>query len=183
MVQTDPQFWEDYREQLLQFILRRVSDAQTAEDIVQDVLLRVFDKLDTLEDRHKFNAWLYRIARNSIIDYYRRQRPTDELPENLADPDEDDTLAVDELSCCIQPFIDQLPALYQEAVQLSEIDGLTQQQVAEKTGLSLPGAKSRVQRGRKLLKHLILQCCTMHINHRGEILDVEAAEGCGGCGG
>jgi RNA polymerase sigma-70 factor (ECF subfamily) len=175
------EFWQEHRQQLYQFILRRVSDPDVAEDIVQDVLTVGYAKLESLHDTQKLRAWLYQITRNAIIDHYRRHRPNDELPDDLADLGADESVPLSELTCCIQPFIDQLPDTYRAAVHLSEIDGLTQQEVAQEQGISLSGAKSRVQRGRKLLKALLVQCCDVEVSSRGDVVEVGPRRDCEGC--
>ena len=142
------QLWAEYRQQLYYFILKRVNDADIAEDIVQDVFAKVFAKRDSLRDDSKIRPWLYQITRNAITDYYRSRKDAVELPEELPALDLDDESVSKELAeCCIRPFIEQLPSQYKEAVMLSEIEGLTQAEVAERQEISLSGAKSRVQRG------------------------------------
>jgi len=63
-------------------------------------------------------------------------------------------------------MIEQLPEKYRVAIRLSEVEG-AQQDVADRLGLSLSGAKSRIQRGRLLLKGVLVQCCTFHRDRRG----------------
>ena len=96
----------------------------------------------------KLRFWIYQVTRNAIIDYYRSHKSHVELPETLITPEKDDTeTARQEIEGCMLPLIKNLPDGYREAAMLSEIEGLTQKHVAEKLGLSLSGAKSRVQRG------------------------------------
>lgn len=177
-------FWQEHRQQLYQFILRRVSDPDVAEDIVQDVLTVGYSKLDTLQDAEKLRAWLYRITRNAIIDHYRRRRPQAELADDLPVVNDEShaKTALDELACCIEPFINQLPDTYRDAVRLSEMEGLTQKEVAQQQNISVSGAKSRVQRGRKLLKSMLTDCCDVEMSQRGGVVDVGARRDCDGCG-
>ena len=63
-------------------------DRHSAEDILQDVFLKIHTRIDTLHQQERVAAWIYQIARNAIVDYYRAQRPTTELPETLAAPDD-----------------------------------------------------------------------------------------------
>ena len=176
------QLWAEYRQQLYYFILKRVNDADIAEDIVQDVFAKVFAKRDSLRDDSKIRPWLYQITRNAITDYYRSRKDAVELPEELPALDLDDESVSKELAeCCIRPFISQLPSQYKEAVMLSEIEGLTQAEVAERQEISLSGAKSRVQRGRKMLKANLMQCCQLEFGQRGELTAYEPQEKCGGC--
>ena len=81
---------------------------------------------------------------------------------------------------CLLPMIRALPETCREAVMLSEIEGLTQKEVAARQGLSLPGAKTRVQRGRAMMKQMLLGCCHFEFDSRGTVIDYEGKDGrCG----
>lgn len=176
---TEEALWRDYRTQLFGFVRRRVSDAAAAEDIVHDVLVRAYQKRDTLRSADRFEPWLFQIARNALIDHYRSQRPSEPLPDGLAEPDDTvDRRAMRELATCMQPIVDTLPDHYRDALMLSELQGLTQQETAERLGLTLSGAKSRVQRARRLLEAKLLECCRIELDSRGGIVDYEKANGC-----
>ncbi len=79
-------------------------------------------------------------------------------------------------------MIQRLPETYREAVILSEIKGLTQKEVAQMQGTSLSGAKSRVQRGRALLKEMLADCCRLEFDHKGRLCDYERKDkACDAC--
>ncbi|MGH7492735.1 MAG: RNA polymerase sigma factor SigZ [bacterium] len=181
-VPLNDRIWKEYRTKLHRFILNRVNDPLIAEDIVQEVLLKAFEHLDGLEDQQKILSWIYQITRNAIIDYYRRRSPTEELHESLIMQNIDMKEDVEkDLASCIMPLLEQLPPHYREALTLSEINGFTQKEVALKQGVSLSGAKSRVQRGRKMLKKVLLECCKIERGQRGSIIDYEPNENCSNC--
>jgi len=175
---TSEEIWSEYHSNLLAFIRKRVNDKVAAEDILQDVFVRIHSRIETLENRSKLESWLYQITRNTIIDFYRSRRPMEELPEWLAQPqasrEENDGR---ELSSCLGPMIQQLPEKYRHAVQLSEIEGKTQKEIAEKESISFSGAKSRVQRGRELLKTMLHDCCKVEINAMNQIVDYDKKDG------
>lgn len=178
--------WNAYRSNLYHFVHKRIADRADAEDIVQDVLIKAYTNLQTLKDGSKLQSWLYQIARNAIIDHYRQFKPTDELSESLLEPMANVMAKIDdsseaEFSQCLVPFIEQLPPEYREALRLAEIQGATQQQVAIAQGISLSGAKSRVQRGRKLLKSILLQCCQVELDQRGVVSNFQPQGKCGAC--
>ena len=172
--QAEEALWRDYRARLFRFVVTRVRDEATAEDIVHDALVRAWEKRDTLRSGERFEPWLYRITRNAVIDHYRARRPTEPLPPDLT---ADDGPAGDDarrqLATCIEPFVNALPAHYREAVALAELEALTQQDTADRLGLTLSGAKSRVQRGRRLLETMVLECCRVELDSRGGIMDYE----------
>ncbi len=88
MTVASEQLWETFSAPLQQFILRRVQDPHNAEDILQDVFLKIHARIDTLHQQDRLVSWMYQITRNAIADHYRARRPTTDLPETLAAPGE-----------------------------------------------------------------------------------------------
>ena len=174
--------WEQYSRRLLVFIRGRVSNDADADDILQEVFIRVHRHLCCLPEPQweKPESWIYQIARHLIIDQYRRRRELMEIPESVpAEPDvpEDDPEAV--LALSLRELIDELPEPYRQALILTEYQGLSQKQLAEQVGISLSGAKSRVQRARAKLREMLLTCCHFEFDRRGHL--VEYYERCCGC--
>jgi RNA polymerase sigma-70 factor (ECF subfamily) len=173
------QIWRDYHSGLLSFIRRRVDAADLAEDVLQDVFVKVHSRLDTLANTDRIQSWLYQIARNTIIDYYRARKSAEPLPDEMAEQlvhDNDEEWR--ELGKCVLPMIERLPEGYRKAILLSEIDGLPLKEVAERLNLSLPGTKSRVQRGREKLKKAFLDCCHVKFDSRGKPVDWWPKDSC-----
>ena len=174
--------WEAYRTQLHRFIVKRVRDESLAEDLVHDVLLKAYTQQDTLRDPGKLRAWLYKITRNTIVDYFRSNKPVAALTAQvIADDGKKGDSAQQELSRCMTPLIRTLPRRYREPLELVDIQGLKQREMAANLNLSLSGAKSRIQRGRKLLVTALLQCCQVEFDRRGDVLDYEPRKGCNCC--
>lgn len=174
--------WQEHRSRLRGYIAKRVRESDAVDDILQDVFLKAHTSLRTVKSHGSITAWLYRIAANAIFDYYRSRKPWDELPDELAAPEpERDYVA--ELAACLQPLIADLPEIYQPALVLSELEGLPQKEVANRLGISLSGAKSRVQRGREKLRQRLLDCCDIETG-RGGIIGYEPRDkNCdGNCG-
>jgi RNA polymerase sigma-70 factor (ECF subfamily) len=172
------QLWRTYHGGLHRFIRARVGDPDAVEDLLQEVFIKAHRSLATVHDGGRVQGWLYRITRNVVVDYYRGRRELDRLPEDLAAESPESTVeARRELARCLVPFIDRLPEHYRQAMLLSEIEGRPQRQVAEALGLSLSGAKSRVQRGRVMLKDQLSQCCRLEFDHRGALTDYEPPGG------
>ena len=172
MTPTVENIWTEFAERLGQFIRSRVSDRAAAEDILQDVFLKVQKKLGQLDDPSKLQSWLYLIARNAIIDHYRAKKPTTEIPESL--PAEDHTNGdpeIEGLKAAFRRMVYSLPDPYRDAIVLTEFEGLSQKQLSERLGISLSGAKSRVQRGREQLRKNLLACCQLEFDRRGSVID------------
>ncbi|NCF09233.1 MAG: RNA polymerase sigma factor SigZ [Gammaproteobacteria bacterium] len=172
--------WHDYHARLLGFIAARVSDTTEAEDLLQEVFLRIHRHIDSLESAEHLQGWIYRITRNVIIDHHRKQRPTVDLPDDLEAPETEVDDVHHELEGCLAPMIAALPDPYRHALQMTELEGLTQREFADREGLSISGAKSRVQRGRAMVKAMMLDCCHLEFDHQGRILDYTSNhDGCG----
>ena len=171
--------WKEYHAALRRFIQRRIGDESTADDILQDVFLKTHSRIGTLKDERRIQGWLYQITRNTIIDYYRSHKRMEELPEEISNPEPGDDRVLTELEACVRPMIERLPQPYRKALILSELEGFTQKEIAEKQAISLSGAKSRLQRGREKLKGLMMECCHFEFDRRGGISDYHPKTG--GC--
>lgn len=174
-----PEIWKEHKARLRTYIARRVRESSAVDDILQDVFLKVHTSLHTVRSQGSLAAWLYRIAANAIADHYRGLRPVEEISDELAAP-EPETDYVAELAECLQPLIADLPDTYRIPLVWSEIEGLTQKEVAERLGISLSGAKSRVQRGREKLRQRLLDCCDIETGSAG-IVGYETREPSCGC--
>lgn len=167
--------WEQYCCRLLSFIRGRVEDEAEAEDILQEVFLRVHQHLCCPPEPAKLQPWIYQITRNLIIDHYRRRRPWVEIPDSLAgEPDFPEEDSEGELALSLREMIAELPEPYRQALLLTEYEGLSQKALAERLGLSLSGAKSRVQRARDKLRDMLLACCHFELDRRGRVIDYYA---------
>jgi RNA polymerase sigma-70 factor, ECF subfamily len=156
------------------FIRRRVRDDATADDLAQETLLKVYRSRHALRDGQRLEAWLYRIARTTLIDHYRRHRPGEELPANLqaeAEPRADEVTAA--MARAVRHYLEELPERYREPVRLAEVEGLPLAKIALRMGLSLTAVKSRVRRGRSMLKKKLQDCCRLEFDRLGKIISYE----------
>ncbi|MCW5553655.1 MAG: RNA polymerase sigma factor SigZ [Verrucomicrobiae bacterium] len=163
--------WHEFAAKLGRFIRARVNDPATAEDIMQDVFVKIQARLDQLKDPARMQSWIYLIARNAIIDHYRTRKETVEVPESLIAEHEPGNGEMEALRASFRRMIYSLPKPYGEALVLTEFEGLTQKQLADRLGISLSGAKSRVQRGRARLKVMLHECCTFEFDRRGKVIE------------
>jgi RNA polymerase sigma-70 factor (ECF subfamily) len=157
---------------LKQFIQSRVSDSAAAEDILQDVFLKIHSRIETLQDETKLESWVYQITRNAITDYYRTRRPAERSSaaiEPYEMPPEESP--VEKLSPGIREMIHSLPSHFREALLLTEYQRLSQKELADRLGISISGAKSRVQRARAMLRDLLMECCHFEFDRYGTVID------------
>jgi RNA polymerase sigma-70 factor (ECF subfamily) len=166
------------RGELMSFVRKRLQNKTDAEDLVQEIFVRMLRSVSGLKSNEKFHAWVYQIARNAIADYWSaRQRARLHEPEDpsLPAPDTSARDAEQELSECLRIFSARLPGPYKDAIELSELAGLPHREIAVRLGISVSGVKSRVQRGREKLKSLVLECCAVDLRG-GEVRACEARE-------
>jgi len=170
--------WKELSSNLKTFILKKVGNEHDAEDILQDVFLKIFTNLDQLKDNNRIYAWIYQITRNSIFDYYRKKKiETDisALPEKVITSNDEEEM-INELVLCLKNMIESLPDKYKQAIMLTELGGLTQKELAQKLGISISGAKSRVQRGRMMLKEKFFECCKFQFDRFGNVIEYQHKE-------
>lgn len=163
--------YTDFHSKLHRFIAGRVSDPDTAEDILQDVYLKIHANIGGLSEFDRLESWIYQITRNAIIDHYRRARPQDELSESLASPLDVEPDAVSELAPSVKGMLNCVPEKYHQALELTELQGLSQVELADRLGMTVSGAKSRVQRAREKLKEAFLDCCHFEFDRLGRVVD------------
>jgi RNA polymerase sigma-70 factor, ECF subfamily len=181
--------------QLLAYVGRRVRSREDAEDIAQEVMLRIHRHSAELLHVERMSAWVYRIAANAITDHYRRASRR-ELPSGHAadvpEPEPDIAAATrtepdtDELrqnlASCLPPLVERLSASYRHAIELTELEGISQTEVAPRLGLSVSGMKARVQRARGQLRNRLLECCHVELDRRRSVTEIRPrGDGCETC--
>lgn len=174
MISNIESIWEEFSTPLKSFIRRRVKNDQDVDDILQNVFYKIHNNISSLREAERIQAWVYRIARNAITDFYRTQKTDEdviELSEDIINETEDELTANDEIAQCLKVMINYLPEKYKQAIVLTEFQNLTQKELGERMGLSLSGAKSRVQRARLKLKEMLLGCCHLEFDRLGNVID------------
>jgi RNA polymerase sigma-70 factor (ECF subfamily) len=171
--------WTEFHRAMLSFIRRRVSSSHDADDILQEMFVRVHAHLSRDRPVTNLAAWLYRVAQNSIHDHYRQTARSRDGMKRLAEEpsaatDESSSGASAELAGCLEALLERLPPAYREALTLTELGGMSQVAAAPQLGLSVSGVKSRVQRGRRKLKQVLLDCCDVELDARRGVVAYES---------
>lgn len=179
--------WNACSDQLRAFISKRISNSSMVDDILQDVFIKIHENIDTVKDEAKISSWIYQITRNSIIDYYRKNkiRLTDinSFSEHELNALHDaGPLTENEyeknIAAGLQKMIDVLPEKYAQALYMVEIKGMSQVELANKLKISQSGAKSRVQRGRAMLKDSLMNCCHYEFDKYGTVISSHPIKCC-----
>ena len=167
-----------YREHYLsiqRYLIRFVGHKE-AEDLAQEVFIKACQSLDSFRSEAQASTWLYRIATHAAIDRMRQpgfQRETDCISIELKLVDDGKSLENEALrratNHCIRGVIDGLPENYRAPLILSELQGLSNQQIAEVLGLSLGVIKIRLHRGKARLKQELQNQCQFSRDERNEL--------------
>ena len=163
------QIWNQFNDRIYAFILSRINDEEIAKDLLQEVFIKIHTKLDTLNDQSSLSSWMFTVTRNTIYDYYRQKKTRQKEQAVLTDnahlfEDEDLNMFCE---TCLHLFVDELPENYKEAILATDLGELSQKEYAKQIGISYPGLKSRVQRGRAQLNKHFKECC-LTTNSKGE---------------
>ncbi len=164
------EIWKGCVRNLRAFILSRVSSPHDADDILQDVFLKIHSKIDTLKNQDLYCPWVFKIARNAINDFYRKSK-NGESVDQLKFEQQFGENPSDAIVEGLRDMVELLPEKYAEALNYVEFEGLTQIEYAKRKGMSISAAKSRVQRGRALLRQVLLDCCQYEFDQFGSIID------------
>ncbi len=172
--------WENFSTVLRNFISSRVSNHSYVDDILQDVFIKIHMNVDSLKDSTKIRSWVFQIANNTIIDFYRKQKIKTEDIDSVSMKDDFSNSPMEklldkspeqEIASGLRQMINTLPEKYSQALYLVELEGLSQVELANRLGISVSGAKSRVQRGRLMLRDSLMNCCHFEFDRYGTIID------------
>ena len=173
--------WTNIHGKLFGYISKQIKNKDDINDIIQDTFIKVKTNIDSLKNPAKVESWIFQIARNTMNDFFRKQKKSFNNEENTEEISiEQDATTEEDIKIKIQTqhfseyagfVVSELPEKYRMAVHLADIEGLSMKEVATELGISISGAKSRVQRGRKMIKEIILECCEVNTDKYGNIVD------------
>jgi RNA polymerase sigma-70 factor, ECF subfamily len=171
------EIWEEYKSALLGYIKKRVTDEDDAKDILQEVLLKSYQYCSKGKTIVYLRSWLYKITRNTIIDYFKKTNKTVSFDFDIPETTDENSI-VGEASDYIKVLLKLLPDDYSIPLYMSDIDGFDQKNIAEKLKLTLPNTKSRIQRARVKLKERFLECCEVTFGESGEMVSFNIKPQC-----
>ena len=172
--------WRKFSEQLRGFVRSKVSNDEIAEDVLQDIFMRIHKGIEDFRHEGRLHSWVFGIARRAIADHYRKRGRNREQPAgtdvrneegqkadfNLNQYDGEHDVHEEVLSWLV-PMIDELPDKYGKPLRMADVEGKKQKEVADHLGLSLSGAKSRIQRARQKLGEVLAACCEVQFGQEG----------------
>jgi len=174
------QVWETYHQDIRQYLLSRIKNEEIVDDVLQDTFIKIHTKLESLKNNEKLKPWVFTIARNTMLDYFRTNKMVDEFQDNNFQIEEEPKRH-DEKDC-LYGIIKHLPKKYRDPLFLADIKGKKQAEVADQLKLPIPTAKSRIQRARKLIAKGYMECCDFKMNQKGHLVgEVKDKEDCKVC--
>lgn len=168
-------YWNQFRNELLNFIRKKISIQPDAEDILQDVFIKMYKNYDQLNNQSKLKAWLYQITNHAIVDYYRKQEDPQipyETVEHLLVNEESHSNMNDEIVSCLKLFLTELPEHYRIPLEMHELEGKKHKEISQELNISLSGSKTRILRGREKLREILTNCCEIEFDAYGNVVEV-----------
>jgi len=161
--------WQQHKDEIRSFLVNRAASATEADDLLQDVFLKALLQGKDFCALDNPRAWLFHVARNLLVDRLRLTKDQVPLPDDLHDESSADPVPVDLLSHCLPRVLTELSPEDREAILLCDMQGVTQKDYAHQLGLSLPAAKSRVQRARLRLRTQLAEACQVSFDDEGKV--------------
>jgi RNA polymerase sigma-70 factor, ECF subfamily len=162
--------WHANEAELRGWLRHRLDNPVDAEDMLQDLFIKALRQGERFCAIGNARAWLFEVGRNALADRLRVKRDMIDLPADLAS-EADEVAPVDSLAACLPRVLSELSAEEREAITLCDLEGLPQAEFARRKGLTLPGAKSRIQRARKRLRDRLTQGCQVRLDAAGQVSD------------
>jgi RNA polymerase sigma-70 factor, ECF subfamily len=165
------QIWEEFSERIRSHLLRKIRNKGDVNDLMQEIFIKIHSHLGHLRESGKLSSWIYRIAENTLNDYYRKGRSGDVAydEDKPAQGDSDRDHPLNGIENCLEAFIGRLPEKYREPLVMSDVEGMKQKEIAERMNISYSGLKSRVQRGREMIKDMFIECCKLSVGSDGRL--------------
>ncbi|MCI8342198.1 MAG: sigma-70 family RNA polymerase sigma factor [Firmicutes bacterium] len=150
-----------YKNLVYSVVLRMVNDAEDANDIAQDVFVKIYKNLDKYSPEYKFSTWVIKIATNTVIDFRRKKKPDcvdiDDIAFEPADKETpESSFSKKESRQELLKAVEKLPDMYKVLIILYHFEDMSYQEIADVVGISLSKVKNRIFRGRKILKDIII---------------------------
>jgi RNA polymerase sigma-70 factor (ECF subfamily) len=177
--------YKAYYPKILGYLTRTLNDREVAEDLSQDVFIRVNEGLSNFEGRASLSTWIYKIATNIACDYFKSAsfrigkkqaisgENIDERKEDMnvwtgdKSKTSDQVMEKKEMNDCIKRYVNEIPEIYRAVFILSEYEGLKNKEIAEILGLTLDTVKIRIFRARSQLKKKMKEGCRIDYDENG----------------
>jgi RNA polymerase sigma-70 factor (ECF subfamily) len=167
-----------YQKPIYNYVLRMVRDDDLAEELTQEIFIKTYRNLSSFRGESKLSTWLYGIATNSCLDYfrtsdYKKDKNTDLLDEDILNEDPggvdikkilsiEEHLIKSEMARCIRDYVEGLPGDFRTVLVLHDLEGFKNREIAKITGSTLETVKIRLHRARKKLQSILASNCDFY---------------------
>ncbi|MEM8939531.1 MAG: sigma-70 family RNA polymerase sigma factor [Bacteroidota bacterium] len=173
----------DYREKVFQYFLYKTGNKDESHDLAQEVFMKVVSQGDHLKTINDIDAWIFKVSKNLLIDFYRKNNRSTEKPHfdnelETATANVDQEELIESMLVCQRAFFVKLDPETRMLIQKVDIEGMSQKEVAEHAGLVYATVRSKVQRGRRQLRKMFLKACEMEYDAAGNIASCSHKSSC-----
>lgn len=179
--------WKDFHNSLLYYIRKRIKKSEDANDILQDVFFKIIKSDVEIKSTPELTSWIYKVTKNSIIDYWRKNKINIDKTTFLEfepeeEKEESKSSEAETLAGCIDTMITNLPEKYSIVFNLYEKEKLSHKEISAKLEISISGSKTRLQRAREKLKEMLVNYCQVETDVYGNVINSCAEESsCNNC--
>ncbi len=166
LIMETKKIWNDFNDELYFFILKKVKNRSAANDIFQNTFLKIHKNLSSVKNDKKIKSWVFQIARNEIANYFNKES----IYVEKFKTDSYISLQKYQEICCFDKFINDLPKIYREVIELVYIKGHKQKDVGKLLEISLENVKTRLKRAKDILKKNFNECCKYEFNEKGDLV-------------
>lgn len=165
--------WTEYQSNLKAFLHSKVDNPEDVKDLLQDILIKTHLNMHSLKESSKVKSWIFQIANNTIIDFYRKKRKGRNISPEALWYEQEEPQILKELSQCVLPFINSLSPSDAELLVAIEIEGKSQKTYAKNNNLNYSTLKSRVKKSRQELYRLFNNCCDFSLDSQGNLIEYQ----------
>lgn len=167
---TSKQIYYELGDGLKHFIKSNINNDHDAEDIFQDIFIKIHEKISTLRNKSKLHSWVYQIARNTIIDY-KRKKEIDNIEDEIPDFSGLEKQSDETLAQGLHLIIDSLPEKYSSVLKLKNYTQMKNTEIAVQLNISDSALKTRLYRANIEFKKKILEFCHFEFDKYGTVID------------
>lgn len=161
--------WNEHSEELEGFLAQRTGSTEEAEDLLQEVFTRAMLEGSGFCKLNDARSWLFRVARNQVIDTHRLKKPRDELDESSMRTPAETRTPISELQQCITRNLPHLDEADRHILDACDLEGMTQKDYAAGNGLSVAATKARLRRARQRLRTQLVRNCQVVLDEQGKV--------------
>ena len=163
---SDKEIGVSFYKVIYAYFFKRVSSVEIAEDLTQEVFLKIIGS-NSEKEILSYKSWIFTIAKNTLIDHYRKRKPNEEFNEEIHSPEDTKDHTHTEISNCIVHMLSSLEPEDEMILRRIELQEMSQKNLSEELEMNYTTLKSKVRRARQLLQKKMKQCCNFEKDSRG----------------